>query len=44
MSRVNIQANYVEEIRIDYTIRDTKGAMQTRETKLSLVRALQYNL
>lgn len=44
MSRVNIQANYVEEIRIDYAIEDTKDAMQTRKTKLSLARALQYNL
>ena len=40
MSRVNIQANYTEEIETDYAIRDTKGAMQTRKTKLSLVRAL----
>ena len=40
MSRVNIQANYVEEIEIDYAIRNTKDTMQTRKTKLSLVRAL----
>ena len=40
MSRINIQANYVEEIGIDYAIRDTKGVIQTRKTKLSLVRAL----
>ena len=33
MGRVNIQANYVEEIGIDYAIRDIEGAIQTRKTK-----------